>query len=105
MLNGKMQYYKFQFICNTPSFLERTEGFRRIQNGPKELLLNFYCVFVQKEVLLRSKNLLAHFGCAKKPFRSFRMDKFFPFVANELKFVVTPIFIFPICKDGAGTKS
>jgi hypothetical protein len=28
-------YYKLQFICNTPSFLERSEGFRRIQNGPK----------------------------------------------------------------------
>jgi hypothetical protein len=27
-------YYKFQFICNTPSF-ERTEGFRHIQNEPK----------------------------------------------------------------------
>jgi hypothetical protein len=31
---GKL-YYKFQFICNTPSFLEWTKGFRRIQNGPK----------------------------------------------------------------------
>ena len=39
----------------------------------------FFCVL---------KNLSALFGCAKKPFCSFRMDQFFPFVANELKFVV-----------------
>jgi hypothetical protein len=54
----------------------------------RSLLLNFYCVFVQKEVLLRSKNLSALFGCAKKPFSSVRMDGLFPFVANELQFVV-----------------
>jgi hypothetical protein len=50
-------------------------------------------LFGKKEVLLRSKNLLALFGCAKKPFCSFGMDQFFPFVANELQFVVITTFI------------
>jgi hypothetical protein len=47
----------------------------------RSLLLNFHCVFVRKEVL----------GCAKKPFSSFRMDGLFPFVANELQFVVLAV--------------
>jgi hypothetical protein len=52
------------------------------------LLLNFYCVFVRKEVLLHSKKPFCPFWMWEKTFWSFRMDRFFPFVANELKFVV-----------------
>jgi hypothetical protein len=76
-------YYKLQFICNTPSFLERTEGFRRIQNGQKgfqklfslpfsvafvELLL---CFCSKREVLLRSKKPFGPFWMCQKTFQLF----------------------------------
>jgi hypothetical protein len=78
-------YYKFQFICNNPSFATlrpfwngwKMEGFWYIQNVPKgfqklftllcfsSLLLVIHCVFVLKEVLLHSKKPFCPFGCAK----------------------------------------
>jgi hypothetical protein len=75
------------------------KGYRHIHNWPKGFqklfslpflvaFLYFYCVFSKRSSLLCSKNLSACFGLAKKPFCSFWMDWFFPFVANELKFVV-----------------
>jgi hypothetical protein len=54
-----------------------------------EPCLNFHCFLFKKKFFCILKNLLAHFGCAKKPFCSFQIDRFFPFIANELKFLVT----------------
>jgi hypothetical protein len=89
-------YYKFQFICNTPSFLKRTEIPKWTERFSKALLSSvfgrfcwtFIVFFFEMKLFCVLKNLSALFGCAKKHFCSFRMDQFFPFVANELKFAV-----------------
>jgi hypothetical protein len=55
----KVEYYKFQFICNTPSFLEWTKGFLALPNGPKGFQklfsLLFFIAFVGLSLCFCSK--------------------------------------------------
>jgi hypothetical protein len=78
----KVEYYKFQFICNTPSFWSGSKGFWHSKMGRKvfkssslfcfsSLLLGFHCVFVQKEVLLHSKKPFCPFWMYQKTFLLF----------------------------------